>query len=403
MPVFPRILFPPPPSDDRQVFNDYNLYITETPDGDKGHTMKLNRREFATLAGAGLGALSAGSLWAAEPTVNRKIVLASRPKGQVGLDNFRLEEAPIPEVGDGQLLLQTAYLSLDPYMRGRMNPGKSYADRVELGDVMVGGTVSRVVKSRNSAFAEGDMVNAFSGWQDYAVSGGEGLSKLDPRITRPSFALGVLGMPGLTAYVGLLDIGQPKAGETVVLAASTGAVGSVVGQIAKLKGCRVVGIAGAQEKCRYAVEELGYDECISHYDDDMAEQLAAACPDGIDVYFENVGGSSWEAVMPLLNRYARVPVCGLIAHYNQSELPPGPDRMSLLQGLILRRSIKMQGFIVGDYRHRAPDFIGDMSGWLAAGKIKYKEDVVDGLENAPEAFLGLFKGANFGKLVVKVS
>jgi NADPH-dependent curcumin reductase CurA len=229
------------------------------------------------------------------------------------------------------------------------------------------------------------------------------LMKLDTRITRPSYALGVLGMPGLTAYVGLLDLGEPKAGETVVLAASTGAVGSVVGQIAKLKGCRVVGIAGAKEKCEYAVKELGYDACVSHYDDDMAAQLKEACPKGIDVYFENVGGSSWEAVMPLLNNFARVPVCGLIAHYNQTELPPGPDRMSMLQGMILSRSIKMQGFIVSNYIHRAPDFIGDMSTWMAEGKIQYREDMVEGLQNAPEAFLGLFKGANFGKLVVKVS
>ena len=250
---------------------------------------------------------------------------------------------------------------------------------------------------------QGDLVTAYAGWQDYAVSGGGDLMKLDPRIQPSSYALGVLGMPGLTAYVGLLDIGEPKPGETVVLAASTGAVGSVVGQIAKLKGCRVVGIAGAKEKCTYAVDVLGYDACISHYDKDMGRQLAEACPDGIDVYFENVGGSSWEAVMPLLNNFARVPICGLIAHYNQTELPPGPDRLSLLQGLILQRSLKIQGFIVSNYRDRIPAFIGDMSGWLAQGKIKYREDVVDGLENAPQAFLGLFSGANFGKLVVRVS
>jgi NADPH-dependent curcumin reductase CurA len=263
--------------------------------------------------------------------------------------------------------------------------------------------VSEVRQSRNPAFAEGDLVTAYAGWQDYALSDGKGLMKLDSRITQPSYALGVLGMPGLTAYVGLLDIGEPKAGETVVLAASTGAVGSVVGQIAKLKGCRVVGIAGAKEKCEYAVKELGYDACVSHYDADMAKQLAQLCPEGVDVYFENVGGSSWEAVMPLLNNFARVPICGLIAHYNQTELPPGPDRISLMQGLILQRSLKIQGFIVSNYRDRIPAFIGDMGGWLATGKIKYREDVVNGLENAPAAFLGLFSGANFGKLVVKVS
>jgi NADPH-dependent curcumin reductase len=308
----------------------------------------------------------------------------------------------LPQPGDGEVLLQTRFLSLDPYMRGRMNAGKSYAAGVELGDVMVGGTVSEVVNSRNSAFAKGDLVTAYSGWQDYALSDGSDLMKLDPRITQPSWALGVLGMPGLTAYVGLLDIGEPKAGETVVLAAATGAVGSVVGQIAKLKGCRVVGIAGSKEKCRHAVEVLGYDACISHYDEDLAKQLAAACPAGIDVYFENVGGEVWDAVMPLLNNFARVPICGLISQYNKTELPSGPDRISLLQGLILQRSLKIQGFIVSNYQDRIPDFIRDMSGWLAAGKMKYREDIVDGLENAPKAFLGLFSGENFGKLVVRV-
>jgi NADPH-dependent curcumin reductase CurA len=365
--------------------------------------MSMNRREFSLATGAVLGALATGPAALAGQEVNRRFVLASRPAGEPTVENFRLETAPIPEPGDGQMLLRTRYLSLDPYMRGRMNAGKSYADRVELGQVMVGGTVSEVVASNHERYKVGTLVSAFSGWQDYALSDGAGLLPVDPRIERPSYALGVLGMPGLTAYVGLLDIGEPKAGETVVLAASTGAVGSVVGQIAKLKGCRVVGIAGAKEKCEYAVKELGYDACVSHYDDDMAQQLAAACPEGIDVYFENVGGSSWEAVMPLLNTFARVPVCGLIAHYNQTELPPGPDRMSVLQGLILQRSIKMQGFIVSNYRHRIPAFIGDMNRWLAQGKVRYREHVVEGLENAPEAFLGLFRGANFGKLVVKVS
>jgi hypothetical protein len=364
--------------------------------------MTLNRRTF-TLASAGalVAAMAPGTL--AQAQDNRRFVLASRPSGKPSADNFRLERSAIPTPIDGQVLLRTRYLSLDPYMRGRMNAGESYADRVELGDVMVGGTVSEVVQSRNSRFKEGDLVSAFAGWQDYTVSNGAGLIPVDPRIPRPSYALGVLGMPGLTAYVGLLDIGQPKAGETVVLAASTGAVGSLVGQIAKLKGCRVVGIAGASEKCKYAVEELGYDACVSHYDDDLAAQLAAACPDGIDVYFENVGGSSWEAVMPLLNTFARIPVCGLIAHYNQTQLPPGPDRMSMLQAMILQRSIKMQGFIVSNYIHRVPDFTRDMTAWMTQNKLRYREDVVEGLENAPEAFLGLFKGTNFGKLVVKVS
>lgn len=365
--------------------------------------MSMNRRRFtqASLYAAGTFALAPTLL--AEERVNRRIVLASRPTGKPTADNFRLESRPIPEPGKGEALLKTVYLSLDPYMRGRMSEGPSYADNVDVNAVMVGGTISRVVSSRNPNLQEGTLVNAFSGWQEYALTNGSGVTPLDPRIQPPSYGLGVLGMPGLTAYVGLLDIGQPRAGETVVLAASTGAVGSVVGQIAKAKGCRVVGIAGAREKCEYAVKVLGYDACVSHYDDDMAEQLAAECPDGIDVYFENVGGSSWEAVMPLLNPFARVPVCGLIAHYNQTELPPGPDRMSLLQSAILVRRIKMQGFIVSDHLDRVPDFVRDVSGWLAEGKIVYREDVVAGLENAPEAFLGLFKGANFGKLIVKVS
>ena len=365
--------------------------------------MTTTRREFNLSALAMMGAAATPGVLAASPELNRRWVLASRPAGKPQMDNFRLEEAPVPEPQDGQVLVQTLYLSLDPYMRGRMSAADSYADSVGIGEVMVGGTVGRVVASKHSDFAPGDLVSAFSGWQEYAALPGATLSKLDARIKPLSYALGVLGMPGLTAYVGLLDIGEPKPGETVVLAASTGAVGSVVGQIAKLKGCRVVGIAGAQEKCRYAVEELGYDACVSHYDDDMAEQLAAQCPDGIDVYFENVGGSSWEAVMPLLNTFARIPVCGLIAHYNQTELPPGPDRMSVLQSQILVNRWKMQGFIIGDHLDRSGDFVRDVGTWLAQGKIKYREDVVDGLENAPEAVFGLFQGANFGKLVVKVA
>jgi NADPH-dependent curcumin reductase CurA len=360
---------------------------------------RRNVLQYASVTALASGiAVGAG----AANAVNRRIVLASRPAGKPTAANFRMESVPVPDVADGQVLLRTLYLSLDPYMRGRMNAGASYASSVGLDEVMVGGTVARVERSRHEGFAEGDLVLAFSGWQEYEVSDGVGLSKLDPRISQPSYGLGLLGMPGLTAYVGLLDIGQPKPGETVVLAASTGAVRSVAGQIAKLKGCRVVGIAGAQEKLDYAVEELGYDDCISHRDPDMAQKLAAACPKGIDVYFENVGGSSWEAVMPLLNNFARIPVCGLIAHYNQSSLPPGPDRMSVLQGMILSRRIKMQGFIISDHMDRVPDFIGDVGKWFAEGKIKYKEHMVDGLENAPDAFLGLFQGANFGKLVVKV-
>lgn len=364
--------------------------------------MSVTRREFNLGSLGLLGALAGAGALAATPQKNLRWVLAARPTGRPTVADFRLEEVPVEGPGQGQVLLQTLYLSLDPYMRGRMNAGESYAEPVELGQVMVGGTVSRVLESRHDRYRAGDLVTGFSGWQAYALSDGADLMPLDPRVQPPSYALGVLGMPGLTAYVGLLDIGQPRPGETVVLAAATGAVGSVVGQIAKLKGCRVVGIAGAAEKCQYAVETLGYDACVSHYDEDLPQQLAAQCPDGVDVYFENVGGSSWEAVMPLLNNHARIPVCGLIAHYNQTALPPGPDRMSVLQALILRRRLRMQGFIVGDHLDRAPDFIDDVGRWLGEGKIHYREDRVVGLENAPQAFLGLFEGANFGKLVVKV-
>ena len=361
------------------------------------------RRQFlqqSTLATIGATVLSNAAL-ARES--NHRIVLASRPTGRPTADNFRLEQQAVPALEDGQILLRTLYLSLDPYMRGRMSAAESYAAPNEIDAVMGGGTVSQVEESRSEKFSSGDLVLSYSGWQEYAVSDGRGVSKLDPRITRPSYALGVLGMPGLTAYYGLLDIGQPKPGETVVLAASTGAVGSVVGQIAKLKGCRVVGIAGAPEKLTYAVDELGYDACVSHRDPDMARKLAAACPDGIDVYFENVGGSSWDAVMPLLNQFARVPVCGLIAHYNQTSLPPGPDRMSMLQLMILTKRIKMQGFIISDHYDRFSEFITDMSVWLDQGLVKYREDIVVGLENAPDAFLGLFSGSNFGKLIVRIA
>ena len=365
--------------------------------------MSMDRRTFTLASVSALGAMALSPLAIAATRKNKRIVLASRPMGMPTIGNFRVEEIAVPPLAGGQVLLKTKFLSLDPYMRGRMNAGKSYADRVELNDVMVGGTVSEVVESRNGAFREGDLVTSFSGWQSYEVSSGYGIRKVDPRITHPSYTLGVLGMPGLAAYIGLMDIGEPKAGETVVLAASTGAVGSVVGQLAKSKGCRVVGIAGAREKCEYAVKELGYDACVSHYDDDMAQQLKAECPQGIDVYFENVGGTSWEAVMPLLNNHARVPVCGLIAHYNMTSAPPGPDRMIGLQFQILIKSIRMQGFIVSDYFHRFPELVQNVGPLLASGQMKYKEHVVDGLDNAPEAFLGLFRGTNFGKLVVKVS
>jgi hypothetical protein len=299
--------------------------------------------------------------------------------------------------------LQTVYLSLDPYMRGRMNEGPSYAAPAELDQVMVGGTVSRVIASRNSKFKEGDLVSSYSGWQEYQISKGQGITALDARVAKPSHALGVLGMPGLTAYVGTLDLGTPKAGETLVVAAATGAVGSVVGQIAKIKGLRAVGIAGGKEKCDYAVKELGFDACIDHRDSNMPRLLKEACPKGIDVYFENVGGAVWDAVVPLLNERSRVPLCGLIAQYNTTSLPAGPDRSSQLMGMFLVKQIRVQGFIISNYYHRQAAFIKDMSQWMQEGRIKYREDMTRGLQNAPEAFMGLFKGSNFGKLLVQVS
>jgi len=335
---------------------------------------------------------------------NRRIVLNSRPVGAPTTDNFRLEEMPIPVASRGQLLLRTIFLSLDPYMRGRMSDAPSYAPPVAIGDVMVGGTVSRVEVSHHPGFNSGDLVLGYCGWQDYALSDGSGLTTLSAESSHPSYALGVLGMPGFTAYMGLLDIGRPKAGETVVVAAATGAVGSAVGQIAKLKGCRVVGIAGGADKCRYAVEEFGFDACIDHRGAELAQQLAAACPKGIDVYFESVGGAVFDAVMPLLNASARVPVCGLIAHYNATSLPEGPDRLPLLMGTLLTRRIKMQGFIIfDDYGPRFGEFFKNMVIWYKEGKIKSREDMADGLENAPQAFIGLLEGKNFGKLIVRVA
>ncbi|KHA61001.1 NADP-dependent oxidoreductase [Vibrio variabilis] len=338
-----------------------------------------------------------------QPT-NRQIVLASRPTGAPTPDNFRLENNSIPTVKDGEVLLRSVYLSLDPYMRGRMSDAKSYADPVAIGETMVGGTVCQVVESNHPNFDKGEWVLGFTGWQDYGISDGEGLIKMGMNPSHPSYALGVMGMPGFTAYMGLLDIGQPKEGDTLVVAAATGAVGSMVGQIGKLKGCRVIGVAGGEEKCRYATEQLGFDACIDHKAEDFAEQLAAACDQGIDVYFENVGGKVFDAVLPLLNTGARVPLCGLISQYNATSLPEGPDRMSMLMAQLLIKRIKMQGFIIfDDYGHRYDEFASQMTQWLSEGKIHYREHLVEGLENAPEAFIGLLEGKNFGKLVVKTN
>ncbi|MBK3745140.1 NADP-dependent oxidoreductase [Paraburkholderia aspalathi] len=334
---------------------------------------------------------------------NRQLILAERPKGAPNAKTLRLIESPTPVPASGQMLLRTEYLSLDPYMRGRMSDAPSYAAPVEIGDVMVGGTVARVVTSNVQDFAPGDWVLSFNGWQDYALSDGKGLTNLGQSPAHPSWALGIMGMPGFTAWAGLKQIGAPKPGETIAVAAATGPVGATVGQIGKLLACRVVGIAGGPDKCIYAVNELGFDVCIDHKASDFAEQLAKASPDGIDIYFENVGGKVLDAIIPLLNPNARVPVCGLVSQYNATELPAGPDRMNWLMGQILRKKIRMQGFIIFDtFGHLYPEFAKEMGGWVASGKIKYREEIIDGLENAPEAFIGLLNGKNFGKRVIRV-
>lgn len=334
---------------------------------------------------------------------NQRIILADRPEGMPDENHLKLESAPVPEPAEGQVLLKTIYLSLDPYMRGRMSAARSYAQAGEIGDVMEGGTVSQVVSSKNPDWQEGDLVLAHSGWQTYALSDGKRLRRLDPDNAPISTAVGVLGMPGFTAYVGLLELGQPKAGETVVVSAASGAVGQVVGQIAKIKGARVVGIAGADDKCAYIVDELGFDATVNYRDDDFTEQLKAACPNGIDVYFENVGGKVLNAVIGLLNDFSRMPVCGLIAHYNDTELPAGPDQLPRLMQTVLTRRVMMRGFIQFDFAPRFPDFLRDMSGWIRSGEVKYREDIVEGLENAVSAFQGLLTGRNRGKLLVQVS
>lgn len=334
---------------------------------------------------------------------NHRIVLAARPQGLPSVQDFRLEQTALPAPADGQVLLRTLYLSLDPYMRGRISESPSYAPPLALGEVMVGGTVNRVVASRNPKFREGDLVLGNAGWQQYALSDGMDLMPIADT-KHPSHALSLLGMPGFTAYHGLLKIGDPQPGETVVVASASGAVGSVVGQIAKLRGARVVGLAGGLDKCRYVVEELGFDACIDRHDPQFAQLLAEACTDGIDVYFENVGGAVFDAVLPLLNEHARVPVCGFIAHYNNLGLPSGPDRLPQLMSALVYKRIRMQGFIILDqYEEGFEPFRRDMGAWVADGRVKLREDIVYGLDNAPAALIGLLEGRNFGKVVVRVA
>lgn len=337
-------------------------------------------------------------------TRNRKFVLAERPKGEPDENTLRLETGDLPIPGKRQMLLRNEYLSLDPYMRGRMSDAPSYAAPVEIGGVMVGGTVAQVVRSDVDGFAEGDWVVAFGGWQDYALSDGKGVINMGKNPETPSWALGVLGMPGLTAWAGLTRIGQPKAGETLVVAAASGPVGATVGQIGKILGCRVVGIAGGPEKCAHVVDTLGFDACIDYKAQGFPEALKSAVPGGIDIYFENVGGAVFDVVLPLLNACARIPLCGLISQYNATSLPDGPDRMNYLMGQILRKRMTMRGFIVfDDFGHLYPDFASQMGEWVKQGKIKYREEMIAGLEQAPAAFVGLLRGEAFGKRVVRLT
>jgi hypothetical protein len=330
--------------------------------------------------------------------VNHQIRLKSRPTGEPAAANFEATDGPVPEPQDGEVLRRTIYLSLDPYMRGRMSDAESYATPVKIGDVMGGHTVSEVVESRNPDFTKGAFVTGYDGWQAFGVSSGKELRTLDPNVVPISTAIGVLGMPGMTAFVGLMDIGQPKPGETVVVSAASGAVGAVVGQLAKIKGCRAVGIAGSPDKCKYVVEELGFDACINYKTDDLVPALKAACPNGVDIYFENVGGAVFAAILRVINRGARIPLCGMISEYNATGNPAGPN----LRPLLVQRAM-IKGFIVSDHNDRAPAFLQEVAPLVMSGRIKYREDIVDGLDHAPSAFIGLLAGKNFGKLMVRVS
>ena len=337
------------------------------------------------------------------PLTNHRITLAARPHGEPTAEDFAHDSVQVGSPEAGQVLLRTQYLSLDPYVRGMLSTARSYRAPLEIGDVLVGGTVSEVVESAAEGFEPGDVVLSFGGWQQYSVESAAGLRRLDPQAAPVSTALGVLGMPGFTAYAGLLAIGKPQPGETVAVAAATGPVGSAVGQIAKIRGARTIGIAGGERKLQQ-LRELGFDEVIDHRGPDLAEQLAEASPDGIDVYFENVGGPVWDAVLPQLNEFARVPVCGLAANYNATGLPEGPDKTPQLMRAVLTRSLLLRGFIQREFVDSMfSDFLTDMTQWVAAGNVTYTEDITEGLERAPETFIGMLRGENFGKTIIQVS
>lgn len=332
-------------------------------------------------------------------TQNTRIVLASRPQGDVQAQNFRRETVAAATPGDGQVLVRVIYLSLDPYMRPRMTELNSYTPPFELDQPLTGGAVAEVIASKSDRFRAGDIVMGMLGWEQYSLADARLLRKLDPKAAPLVANLGVLGMPGYTAYHGMLRIGQPKAGETVFVSAATGAVGAVAGQLAKLKGARVVGCAGSDAKCDYAVKELGYDACFSHASQrDYDAVLQELCPKGIDVNFENVGGPIFHAVFKAMNNFGRIAMCGAISEYQDTTPRPGPEKMFT----IIQRRLEIKGFIVSDHLQSMGEFVRDVGGWIREGKIRYRETVVDGLESAPKAFMGLLKGENFGKLIVKV-
>jgi NADPH-dependent curcumin reductase CurA len=332
------------------------------------------------------------------PDRNRQVLLRRRPNGMPVPQDFDIVDAALPEPQDGEVLLRGVYLSLDPYMRGRISGARSYARPTEIGDVIEGRVVGQVMASRDLDWREGDYAFGGYGWQSHSAVPASGLLRLDPTEAPISTALGVLGMPGMTAYIGLADIGQPKAGETVVVSAASGAVGAVVGQLANRRGARVVGIAGGADKCRYIETELGFDAALDHRGADLGAALDRACPDGIDVYFENVGGAVQQAVFPRLNDFGRMVMCGMISEYNDREPRPGPNL-----GAVVRKRLKIQGFIVSDQRHRYDEFRAHVAPLVKSGQLRYREDIVEGIDAAPEAFIGLLQGKNFGKLLVRLA
>jgi leukotriene B4 12-hydroxydehydrogenase/15-oxo-prostaglandin 13-reductase len=334
------------------------------------------------------------------PTTNRQFVLASRPAGLPDESTFKLIETPVPDLKDGEFLARAMYLSVDPYMRGRISTARSYAAGVEIGGVMVSSGVARVVESKNPGFAPGDIVDIYMGWQEHVVSNGRAVRKLDPSLAPVSTALGVLGPTGLTAYFGLLDVCDPKPGETVVVSGAAGAVGSVVGQIAKIKGCRTVGVAGGDDKVDWILNECGFDAAFNYKTtSDYVAKFRELCPKGIDVYFDNVGGPITDAVLTQINTFARISICGQISQYNNTKPEMGPR----LLGMLIVARAKMQGFLITDYATRFGAALAEMTQWVKEGKIKYREDVIEGFENLPNAFIGLFHGENIGKRIVKIS